>query len=67
MSKCLCSPQKKIMQKGTGNAGKHRKGYSFSRYKRGIRGHCWKKLFDENGIKIGRYCERCKIKIHSFP
>lgn len=34
--------------------------------KRGRRGHSWRKLFNADGIKIGRQCTNCSKK-HIVP
>lgn len=49
MTRCPRSPSKRRTQRGRGKS---------TGYKRGMRGHAWKKLI-KNEEHIGRKCERC--------
>ena len=58
--RCRRSPPKRIFGKGTldkaGKKGKRRKGYTFRRNKRGLKGHSWRFHGQE------RICIRCGYK-----
>jgi len=53
MTRCPSSPKKRRTQRGRGKA---------PGYKRGMKGHSWKKLL-WNNEHIGRECTRCRKKV----
>lgn len=48
MTRCPMSKPKKRTQRGKGKS---------HMYKHGMKGHKWEKLFNEDGVHIGRKCQ----------